>query len=52
LLEWQSRQKFAIIPNPDDPDSGNLYRELAFPEDVYEDIEEYWEEKAEADSGD
>ena len=48
ILEWQSEQKFPIIPNPDDPDSGNVYRELKFPDGVYEDIEEYHEQKAEA----
>jgi len=48
ILEWQSEQKFPIIPNPEDPDSGNVYRELKFPDGVYDDIEEYHEQKAEA----
>ena len=48
ILEWQAQQKFQIIPNPDDPDSGNVYRDLTFPDGVYEDIEEYHEQKAEA----
>jgi hypothetical protein len=48
LLEWQAQQDFPIVPNPDDPDSGNLYRDLTFPEGVYEDISEYHEQKAEA----
>lgn len=47
ILAWQSEQDFPIIPNPEDPDSGNLYRELRFPDDVYEKIGEYYEEKAE-----
>ena len=47
ILAWQQEQDFPIIPNPDDPDSGNVYRELKFPEDVYENIGEYWEEKVE-----
>ena len=34
--------------DPDDPNSGNVYRELRFPDDVYEHIQEYYEEKAEA----
>lgn len=46
ILEWQSQQDFAIIPDPEDPDSGNLYRELNFPDEVYEQIEEYREQKA------
>ena len=45
LLEYQAQQDFQLVPNPDDPDSGNLYRELQFPDDVYEDISEYHEEK-------
>jgi len=46
LLEYQAQQDFPIVPNPEDPDSGNLYRDLKFPEHVYEHIEEYYEEKA------
>jgi len=48
ILEWQRQQDFPIIPNPDDPDAGNVYRDLSFPEGIYEDIEEYHEQKAEA----
>ena len=50
ILEWQAQQSFSIVPNPDDPDAGNLYRDLTFPEDIYEDISEYHEQKAEAAS--
>src|ERR1700734_2985704 len=32
ILEWQSQQEFPILPNPDDPDCGNLYRNLKFPD--------------------
>jgi hypothetical protein len=48
ILAWQSEQDFPIIPNPDDPDSGNVYKELRFPDEVYDKIGEYYEEKAEA----
>jgi hypothetical protein len=48
ILEWQARQDFPICPNADDPDACNVYRELQFPDSVYEHIEEYYEEKAEA----
>jgi len=48
ILEWQSQQAFQICPTPDDPNSCNLYRELRFPEEVYERIGEFWIEKAEA----
>jgi hypothetical protein len=47
ILEWQKHQDFPICPNPDDPDAGNVYKELTFPGDVYEHINEYYEEKAE-----
>ena len=50
ILEWQSQQDFPIIPNADDPDAGNLYRELTFPDGIYDDISEYHEQKAEAAS--
>ena len=48
ILAWQKEQDFPIIPNPEDPDSGNVYRELKFPDHIYENIGEYWEDKAEA----
>ena len=50
ILEWQAQQEFPICPNPDDPQACNVYRELRFPEGVYEEITEFWEEKAEAAS--
>ena len=46
ILEFQSQQDFPICPNPDDPDACNPYAELQFPDDVYESIQEYREEKA------
>ena len=46
ILEWQREQDFQICPNPDDPDACNVYNELTFPDGVYEDIQEYREEKA------
>jgi hypothetical protein len=48
ILEWQSEQEFPIIPNTEDPDCGNVYRTLKFPQRVYHDIQEYQEKKAEA----
>lgn len=45
VLEWQKEQDFQICPNPDDPDACNVYNELTFPDGVYEDIQEYREEK-------
>ena len=48
ILEWQRLQEFPICPDADDPSGCNLYRELTFPEDVYENIQELWEKKAES----
>lgn len=45
LIEWQSEQDFKFV-DEDDPDAGNLYAELQFPDEVFEDIEDYREEKA------
>ncbi len=46
ILEWQKEQDFQICPNPDDPDACNVYNELTFPDELYEDIQQYREEKA------
>ena len=46
ILEWQSEQDFQICPNPDDPDAGNIYQDLTFPESVYSSISHYNKEKA------
>ncbi len=45
VLEWQEKQDFPICPNPQDPDACNVYRDLTFPESVYEDIEEYRQQR-------
>ena len=45
ILQYQSEQEFPIIPNPDDPDAGNVYRDLNFPDEVYQHIEEYRHQK-------
>ncbi len=49
ILEWQREQEFPILPHPEDPDCGNLYRSLKFPDAVYHHIEEYQEQKAGAE---
>lgn len=46
IRAWQKEQEYPICPNPDDPDSCNVYRELRFPDDVYEHISEYYADKA------
>ena len=48
ILEWQSQQEFPILPHPEDPDCGNLYRNLKFPDSIYGHIEQYQEQKASA----
>lgn len=50
ILAWQKEQEFPIIPNPEDPDSGNVYKDLNFPDHVYEHIQHYVEKKAESGS--
>ncbi len=52
ILEWQAQQEFPICPTPDDPGSCNVYRELRFPEGIYEHINEFYEEKATARDAD
>jgi len=47
ILEWQEHQDFPICPTPDDPGSCNVYRELRFPQSVYDHIGEFWEEQVE-----
>src|SRR5438045_2346153 len=46
ILEWQTQQDFPICPTPDDPGSCNVYGELRFPDDIYDQIGEFWEERA------
>ena len=46
ILEYQKQQDFPICPDPDDPDACNPYAELQFPDEVYESIQEYREERA------
>lgn len=48
ILEWQAKQDFPILPSPEDPDCGNLYRNLKFPEEIYSHISKYQEKKMES----
>ncbi len=48
ILQWQAEQDFPICPTPDDPNNCNVYSELRFPGGIYDNIEQYWEDKAEA----
>ncbi|PYE51879.1 hypothetical protein [Deinococcus yavapaiensis] len=45
ILEYMQKQDFPILPNVDDPDEGNVYRDLDFPESVYDHIQQYRHQK-------
>ncbi len=47
ILEWQAQQDFPICPTPDDATTCNVYRELRFPDNIYENINEFYLEQAE-----
>lgn len=49
ILSYQAQQEFPILPFPDDPDCGNLYRNLKFPDEVYEHIGHYQEAKMDSE---
>lgn len=49
ILEYMEKQDFPILPNADDPDEGNVYRDLDFPQHVYDHIQEYRHQKTETD---
>ena len=46
ILEWQKEQEFPICPDPHDPDACNVYKDLEFPDSVYQHITDYHEQKA------
>jgi hypothetical protein len=49
ILQWMERQDFPICPNPEDPNGCNVYRDLQFPDEIYSQIDDFWEERAEAE---
>ena len=44
ILEWQKEQEFPICPDADDPGACNVYKDLKFPDGVYESISEFYEQ--------
>ena len=48
IRAWQQEQEFLICPT-DDPDACNVYRDLKFPEQIYEHIQEYQEKKVQSE---
>jgi hypothetical protein len=48
VLEWMEKQKFPICPNADDPAACNVYRDLDFPEEIYDRINAFYREQSSA----
>jgi len=49
ILEWMGKQDFPICPDTGDRSQCNVYRNLEFPEDVYNRISEFYQgEQAQA----
>jgi hypothetical protein len=48
ILEWQQKQEFPILPEGGDVEAANVYRDLEFPQHVYDRITEYYEHRGEA----
>lgn len=48
VLQWQKEQEFPICPDPGDPDACNVYKNLKFPDEVYQHISGYHEQKEES----
>ena len=46
ILEWMSKQDFPICPDAEDPGQCNVYRNLDFPKEVYDRIEQFHMERA------
>ena len=45
ILEWMDRQEFPICPGAEDPRQCNVYRDLKFPREIYERIEQFYEQR-------
>jgi hypothetical protein len=50
ILEWMSQQDFPICNDPDDPGACNVYRNLEFPQELYDRLSEFYEKKAEGEA--
>ena len=48
ILEWMQKQEFPLCPDAGDPTQCNVYRNLDFPKEVYERIEQFHEQRSEA----
>ena len=45
ILEWMRKQEFPICAVPEDPGQCNVYRNLEFPQEVYDRIAHFYESK-------
>lgn len=52
VLDWMSRQSFPICPDPGDPDQCNVYKNLNFPKEIYDRIQDFYGGKAESQNCD
>jgi len=43
ILDWMRRQEFPICPEPENASQCNVYRNLQFPQEVYEKISQFYE---------
>jgi hypothetical protein len=48
ILEWMRKQEFPVCPDPADPGQCNVYRNLEFPKEVYDKIEQFHRERVDA----
>jgi len=48
ILQYLEEQKFPICPTPDDPNACNVYRDLKFPQSVYDNINAFYQQAAAA----
>ncbi len=48
VLDWQKQQDFPICPEENDSDACNVYKNLKFPDKVYQNIQQYHVQKAQS----
>lgn len=48
VLEWMRRQEYPVCPDPSDPSQCNVYRNLEFPKEVYDRIEQFYGQRVDA----
>jgi len=48
ILEWMQKQDFPICPDPEQPGACNVYRDLDFPQELYDRITSFYTDRAPA----